>query len=93
MLPVTLPGSPYHMILDSIDTTGLGGTDRQLMTSAIFFSPAITTNIEDGTNAGCDFCARGDHRPRPGHHHRHLRFGRGHADLQLLRQRFLHRTD
>src|SRR5260370_18995144 len=41
----SINGSPYHMILDSIDTTGIGNQDRALSASAIFFTPTISTTV------------------------------------------------
>jgi hypothetical protein len=38
-------GSPYHMSLVSIDGTTLGSQDRALATSAVFFTPSITTKV------------------------------------------------
>jgi hypothetical protein len=38
-------GSPYHMALSSIDGTTAGSQDRALQTSAIFFTPAISTQV------------------------------------------------
>ncbi len=42
----SISGSPYHMILDSIDTTGIGSQDRALAASAIFFAPTISTTVD-----------------------------------------------
>ena len=52
-----IPGSPYHMILDTLDAafpsgtggTGLGSTDRSMKTTTIFFTPTISTQIEDAS--------------------------------------------
>ncbi len=44
-----ISGSPYHMAIDSLDGTG-GSEDHQLATSAIVFTPSITTDlIENST--------------------------------------------
>ena len=46
-----ISGSPYHMALDNLDNgaVNLGSQDRALATSAVFFTPSITTSI-DGNN-------------------------------------------
>jgi hypothetical protein len=42
-----ISGSPYHMALDLLDGASTGSQDRALSTSAIFFSPTISTLIKD----------------------------------------------
>jgi fimbrial isopeptide formation D2 family protein len=45
----SISGSPYHMALDNIDGTTLGSQDRALATSAIFFTPTVSTTIINNT--------------------------------------------
>ncbi len=45
-----ISGSPYHMALDSLDGASTGSQDRALSTSAIFFTPGITTAIKTGAS-------------------------------------------
>ncbi|HEV2413962.1 MAG TPA: hypothetical protein VGX27_04085, partial [Candidatus Dormibacteraeota bacterium] len=45
----SISGSPYHESLVSLDGASTGSQDRALATSAIFFTPTISTCI-DGTN-------------------------------------------
>src|SRR5262249_6125766 len=51
-----ISGSPYHMEQDSLTTngvnqSGVGSQDRALATSAIFFTPTISTLIKDANGA------------------------------------------
>jgi hypothetical protein len=40
-----ISGSPYHMALDLLDGASTGAQDRALSTSAIFFTPTISTRL------------------------------------------------
>ena len=42
-------GSPYHMALSSLDGASTGSQDRALATSAIFFTPSMSTAIFSGS--------------------------------------------
>ncbi len=42
-----ISGSPYHMFLDSLNGASTGAQDRALATSAIFFTPSISTTVID----------------------------------------------
>src|SRR5206468_2160229 len=44
-----ISGSPYHMALDLLDGSSTGSQDRALSTSAIFFTPSITTLLSAST--------------------------------------------
>jgi hypothetical protein len=50
----SISGSPYHMALDFLDGASTGSQDRALSTSAVFFTPTITTALvpSDSVNAG-----------------------------------------
>src|SRR5215467_4498769 len=39
-------GSPYHMALATLDGASTGAQDRALATSAIFFTPSISTTVD-----------------------------------------------
>jgi hypothetical protein len=40
-----ISGSPYHMALNSLDGASTGAQDRALASSAVFFTPSITTQV------------------------------------------------
>ena len=42
-------GSPYHMFLDLLDTSSTGAQDRALSTTAIIFTPTISTTLSAST--------------------------------------------
>jgi hypothetical protein len=44
---ISINGSPYHMALDALDTGTIGSQDRALSTTAIFFSPTMSTTVID----------------------------------------------
>ncbi len=41
----SINGSPYHMILDTLDGTSLGSREVQLQTSAIYFTPQVSSQV------------------------------------------------
>ncbi len=45
-----ISGSPYHMFLDQLNGASTGAQDRALATSAIFFTPTITTTVQYDSN-------------------------------------------
>lgn len=45
-----ISGSPYHMALGLLDGASTGSQDRALSTSAVVFTPTMTTNIKDANN-------------------------------------------
>ena len=45
-----ISGSPYHMYLDELNGASTGAQDRALATSAIFFTPTITTVVQYDSN-------------------------------------------
>ncbi len=45
-----ISGSPYHMFLDELNGASTGAQDRALATSAIFFTPTITTTVQYDSN-------------------------------------------
>ena len=40
-----ISGSPYHMFFNSLNGTVIGSQDHQMKTSAVFFTPSISTTI------------------------------------------------
>ncbi|MDA8379734.1 MAG: hypothetical protein M0020_02725 [Actinomycetota bacterium] len=43
----TISGSSFHMALDTLDGSSVGSEDAQLATSAIYFTPSISTVVYD----------------------------------------------
>lgn len=56
----SISGSPYHMALDTLDGVTLGSQDRALSTSAIFFTPTLTTTIVDDSTGSTPTFASGE---------------------------------
>ncbi len=55
----SISGSPYHLALVSLDGTTAGSQDRSLSSSAIFFTPSVSTIVKDSAGTPLTFVTIG----------------------------------